>query len=103
MFTMQGFQKWLTSATEASNDYRDYLARLARLNRDQILRATDDLTWVIWHEVSQSAVVKPAGHSELAGGTQPVFQEVTRVWKLFEAIGETPPDLPTWKELAALA
>mgnify|MGYP001573949205 FL=1 len=46
MFTMQGFQKWLTSATEASNDYRDYLARL---NRDQILRATDDLTWVIWN------------------------------------------------------
>jgi geranylgeranyl pyrophosphate synthase len=28
---------------------------------------------------------------------------VTPVWKLFEAIGETPPDPPIWKELAARA
>ncbi len=48
MFTMQGFHNWLTSTTKASNDYRERLTRLARLDRDQILRATADLTWVIW-------------------------------------------------------
>ena len=49
MFNMQVFHKWLTSTTKASNDYRDRLTRLARLDRDQILRATGDLTWVIWN------------------------------------------------------
>ena len=56
MFNMQVFHKWLTSTAKASNDYRDRLARLARLDRGQILRATADLTWVIWNagEVTSS-------------------------------------------------
>ena len=49
MFNMQVFHKWLTSTTKASNDYRDRLTRLARLDRDQILRATASLTWYIWN------------------------------------------------------
>ncbi len=49
MFNMQVFHKWLTSTAKASNDYRDRLTRLARLDRGQILRATADLTWVIWN------------------------------------------------------
>ena len=56
MFTMQVFHKWLSSTAKAPNDYRLRLARLARLTRGQILRATGELTWVIWHDAKAETV-----------------------------------------------
>lgn len=49
MFNMQAFHQWLSSTADTPSGYQRRLMSLARLGREQLLRASSNLGWEIWH------------------------------------------------------
>jgi len=49
MFNMQDFHRWLFLTEATTGGYQRRLVNLARLGREQLLRASAGLGWEIWH------------------------------------------------------
>jgi hypothetical protein len=45
---MQAFHKWLSSTNETPSAYKRRMARLARVNRAQIMEIAGELVWFVW-------------------------------------------------------
>lgn len=49
MFNMRDFHRWLFLTEATTGGYQRRLVNLARLGREQLLRASAGLGWEIWH------------------------------------------------------